>query len=231
MGKGSYMRAWWGFAMATAAVALMSSTANGFAQPLVEPPAPAPLEVGPPPAVGAVPSAPSGYLETPEGWALTVAGSNESQEAVAPLTTALTSREYLVGGTFTGTVTGHGGAELTGGSLVVGYRIGCGIIGGPVELFGTVGANPNIGPDAVIGAVEFPINGQAKINLRPGTVTLVPVGEKEFTGTEARVTVTGFRVKIDGCVGQSFLQSYATLTASTADTSDVLTYAGEVKVV
>lgn len=221
----------WTVASAAATFTLLSLPAVAGAQPAPEPPAPPPLEVPPSLPVGAVPSAPSGYLDTPEGWALTVAGSNETQEAVAPLTTALTSREYLVGGTFTGTVTGEGGTELSGGSLVVGYRIGCGIIGGPVELFGTVGANPNIGPNAVIGAVEFPINGQAKINLRPGTVTLVPVGEKAFTGTEARVTVTGFRVKIDGCVGQSFLQSYATLTASTADTSDIVTYSGEVKVV
>jgi len=67
--------------------------------------------------------------------------------------------------------------------------------------------------------------------LRPGTVTLVPVGEKKFKGGEGRVTITGFRVRVDGCVGQSFLQSYSTLTSSTADTSDIVTYVGPVKVV
>ncbi|MDN4520015.1 MULTISPECIES: MspA family porin [Mycolicibacterium] len=178
-----------------------------------------------------MPSSPPGYLATPDGWELTVAARDETQVPVAPLTTALTTREYLVGGTFTGTVTGAGSTELSGGSLVVGYRIGCGIVGGPVELFATVGANPNIGPNAVLGAVEFPVNGQAKVNLRPGTVTVVPVGEKSFKGSDVRVTVTGFRVKVDGCVGQSFLQSYATLTGSTTDTSDIVTYAGQVKVV
>lgn len=209
------------------------ATPHGVAQPAADPGVDAATDVGtpPPPSPAAVPSSAAGYLVTPDGWELTAAAKDETQEAVAPLTTALTTREYLVGGTFTGSVKGAGSTELSGGSLVVGYRIGCGIIGGPVELFGTVGANPNIGPNAVLGAVEFPINGQAKINLRPGTVTLVPVGEKSFKGGDVRVTVTGFRVKIDGCVGQSFLQSYATLTSSTTDTSDIVTYAGQVKVV
>jgi hypothetical protein len=36
---------------------------------------------------------------------LTVVGSDESEVPVAPLTTAITSREYDVSGTFTGTVT------------------------------------------------------------------------------------------------------------------------------
>jgi hypothetical protein len=35
---------------------------------------------------------------------LTVVGSDESEVPVAPLTTAITSREYDVSGTFTGTV-------------------------------------------------------------------------------------------------------------------------------
>lgn len=201
-------------------------TPQGTAQPA---PASEPLVLdGPPPAASAVASSPPGYLKTPEGWELTVAARDETHQPVAPLTTALTSREYLVGGTFTGTVTGAGSTELSGGSLVVGYRIGCGVIGGPVELLGSAGTTPRLGIDP---NVEFPLNGQIKVNLRPGTVTLVPVGEKTFTGDEARVTVTGFRVRVDGCVGQSFLQSYATFTSSTSDTSDIVTYAGQVTVV
>ncbi|MCV7366484.1 MspA protein [Mycolicibacterium duvalii] len=213
--------------LTTAAVlAAFGATPHGAAQPA---PDTEPLVLDePPPPPSAVPSSPPGTLTTPEGWELTVAAKDETHQPVAPLTTALTSREYLVGGTFTGTVTGAGSTELSGGSLVVGYRIGCGIIGGPVELLGSVGATPKffVGP-----GVEFPVNGQIKVNLRPGTVTLVPVGEKSFKGDEARVTVTGFRVRVDGCVGQSFLQSYATFTGSTADTSDIVTYAGQVTVV
>ncbi|MGE2833653.1 MspA family porin [Mycobacterium sp. SMC-4] len=207
-------------------LATFGASPHGVAQPAPETD-PVAAEAAPSPP-SAVPSSPPGYLKTPDGWELTVAAKDETHQPVAPLTTALTSREYLVGGTFTGTVTGAGSTELSGGDLVVGYRIGCGIVGGPVELLGSVGANPRLSIDP---AVEFPVNGQIKVNLRPGTVTLVPVGEKRFKGDQARVTVTGFRVRVDGCVGQSFLQSYATFTSSTADTSDIVTYAGHVTVV
>lgn len=215
-------------ALACCVLAPLGLSPTASAQPAPPPdPGIAPAAAAP----AAVPSSPSGYLKTPDGWELTAAAKDETQVAVAPLTTALTSREYIVGGTFTGTVTGQGSTALSDGSLVVGYRIGCGIIGGPVEVLTSVGANQQFDTANVLGQVVFPVNNQIKINLRPGTVTLVPVGEKKFKGNEARVTVTGFRVRVDGCVGQSFLQSYSTLTSSTTDTSDIVTYAGPVKVV
>lgn len=222
-----------GTAMVVAAlsVALCTPT-QAIAEPVLDPqPVADAAPPPPPPPNGAIAPAAAGYLQTPDGWELTVAGNDETRVAVAPLTTALTSREYLVGGTFTGTVAGEGPTALKGGSLVVGYRIGCGIVGGPVEMLGSVGATPTFGSNAVIGAVQLPVNGQIKINLRPGTVTTVPVGQKDYKGKEARVTVTGFRVRVDGCVGQSFIQSYATFKSSSADTDDIVTYAGQVTVV
>jgi len=61
--------------------------------------------LAPSPDNGAVPSGPPGVLVAPDGCVLTVVGSDESVVPVAPLTTATTSREYDVSGTFTGTVT------------------------------------------------------------------------------------------------------------------------------
>ena len=72
---------------------------------------------------------------------------------------------------------------------------------------------------------------QIKIDLKPGTVNIVPVGKKSFKGTNPRVSITGFRIKIDGCAGQSFIRSYATLTSSTDNTDDVVTYLGVTKAV
>ncbi|WP_197514793.1 MspA family porin, partial [Mycobacterium sp. 852013-50091_SCH5140682] len=56
-----------------------------------------------PVAVAPLASAEPGVVTTPDGWKLTVAATNESQLPIAPLTTAASSREYLVAGTFTGT--------------------------------------------------------------------------------------------------------------------------------
>lgn len=43
--------------------------------------------------------------------------------------------------------------------------------------------------------------------------------------------VDGFRVKIDGCVGESFIRSYAFLTRSTDVSDAVIAYYGETKAV
>jgi hypothetical protein len=45
------------------------------------------------------------------------------------------------------------------------------------------------------------------------------------------VNITGYRIKIDSCAGQSFIRSYATFTSSTDDTEDVVTYLGVTRAV
>ena len=195
------------------------------------PPAPG----GPGPA-GPVPSAPAGVLKTPDGYTLTVGGSNESMEPVAPLTGAPTSREYLVDGTFFGTVTGSGGPKLAGGSLEAGYQIGCGIAQDDIESIISAGITPGIGIPITNGSI-FPVTlspslaYQMKIDLKPGTVNIVPIDKKKYKGASPKINITGLRVKFDQCAGASFIRSYATLTSSTDDTDDVVTYIGVTKMV
>jgi hypothetical protein len=195
-------------------------------------------DAGPPPGgpAGPVPSAPPGVLKTPDGWTLTVAGSNESMESVAPLTGSPASREYLVDGKFTGSVTGGGSTKLAGGTLEAGYQIGCGILADDIESITSAGITPGIGIPLVSGSI-FPltlgasVSEQLKIDLKPGTVSIVPIDKKSFKGASPRINVTGLRVKFDLCAGQSFIRSYATLTSSTDNTDDVVTYIGVTKVV
>jgi MspA len=217
-------------------LAPLGSAPLASAEPDAAPVPPAPGVPVEAPPNGPVPSAAPGVLTTPDGWTLTATGTEESMEAVAPLTTALSSREYLVDGTFTGTIKGSGGTKLAGGTLEAGYQIGCGIVGGPVELQGGIGITPSItglGPGLTPGGAYGGtlVSGQIKIGLKPGTVNIVPVDKKSFKGTDTRVTITGFRIKVDGCVGQSFVRSYATLTSSTDNTDDVVTYMGVTKAV
>jgi hypothetical protein len=200
--------------------------------------APAANGAPPPPGgpAGPVPSAPPGVLKTPDGWVLNVVGQNESMEPVAALTGAPTSREYIVDGSFTGSVTGGGSTKLAGGSLEAGYQIGCGITQDDIESITSAGITPGLAIPLISGTI-FPVtlapslNQQIKIALKPGTVNIVPVGKKSFKGSNPRINITGFRIKIDGCAGQSFVRSYATLTSSTDNTDDVVTYLGVTKVV
>jgi hypothetical protein len=195
------------------------------------PPDPAIMPVNatnPLPPEGGVPSGPPGVLDTPDGWHLEVGGANETQLPVAPLTTAISSREYLIAGTFTGKITGGGKTKLAGGSMEAGEQIGCGIISDETEI--NPGASITPGLSAIgLPSVSAGISLQAKVYLKPGTVTTVAIDKKSFKGTSTRITITGVRVKTDQCAGQSFIRSYATLTSSTDNTDDVITYLGVTK--
>ena len=197
---------------------------------LADPPADDP---GPPPDNGVVASAEPGVVTTPDGWVLTVVGANETQLPVAPLTTATSSREYLAGGTFTGTVGGKGKTSLSGGTLEVGYQIGCGIELGQVRLVGQAGLQANFGTltGLVPTGVSVPISGKIEIHPKPGTVSTVTVDKKEYKAAPVRVTLTDTHIKVDGCVGQSFLRSYATMTSSSTDNDDIVAYYGVTKAV
>ena len=69
------------------------------------------------------------------------------------------------------------------------------------------------------------------MGLKPGLVIVVPVDKKEFKSPNPWVMISNFHVKIDGCVGQSFIRSFAVLTQVTDETDVVLSYVGVTKAV
>jgi hypothetical protein len=189
------------------------------------------------PADGWVPSADPVILNTPDGWTLGLGAKDEMQIPVAPLTTAVSSREYLSSGTFVGSLRGP---EPPRGVLEVGYQIGCGIdmsTSNGVTMAGSTGLAPGIGVGGlltgagIVPLVTAPTNGVLTVGLKPGLVIVVPVVKKEFKGPNPWVMINNFHVKIDGCVGQSFIRSYATLTRVTDESDVVLSYVGVTKAV
>ncbi|MGW4100251.1 MspA family porin [Mycobacterium sp. NPDC004974] len=236
------------FVLLTAvSLACAASVAPAWADPVVAPEVEVVADVvpapGEPAAAGLVESTAPATLKTPDGWNLTVSAADETQAAVAPLTTAVSSREYVVGGTYRGAMSGPGGGDPRG-TLEAGYQIGCGIdmsTSNGVSLTGTAGLNSSIGvlgtdvvspwPEGILPGVGANIGGGITVGLKPGIINLIPVAEKEFKGTEPWVMISNFRVKIDGCVGQSFIRSYAVLTRSTDESEAVLAWYGTTKVV
>jgi MspA len=222
---------------AVAAVCLVMSVTMApasFADPAAEPAAAATE-----PDDGRVPSNAAALLRTPDGWSLGLGAKDEQQVPVAPLTTAVSSREYLASGVFVGSLIGP---EQPRGELEVGYEIGCGIdmsTSNGVTMAGSAGVTPGIGttallPGAIAGLlplVSAPVNGVLSVGLKPGLVIVVPVVKKEFKGPNPWVMISNFHVKIDGCVGQSFIRSYATLTRETDQSDVVLSYVGVTKAV
>ena len=223
-----------------AAAALFACMSIGFAgaapvaaDPGVVPAADGPTDpvadAGPPPPVddGRVASTPPVTTKSPDGWALTVSAHDETEMPAPSLTNEAATREYIVGGTFNGSVHAPAGAGTPRGTFEVGYQIACGADTAPPGILsGNVGVVPGAG----------------LAYLAPGTVTIVPVVKKQFKGGDPWVMISGFSIKIDGginamtqletdCVGKSFIRSYATLTAST-DTSNVSqSYYGTAKVI
>ena len=178
-----------------------------------------------------------------EGVTLTISAKNETQKTAAPLTTAISTREYVVGGVFTGSVTGS--ATPPEGVFEVGYQIGCGIdmsTGGGV--FVGVSGQGALGSDAILsGPLGFNlppigifgggagITGLVGVNLKPGFVNTVLVTKKNFKGPAPEIELSNLRVKIDGCVGESFIRSYATLSRATAEVEDIVSWFGVTKAV
>jgi len=185
----------------------------------------------PPLDTGAVPSEPPVSAETLDGRTITVAAKDETQLPVAPLTTSLSSRDWIVGGTFTGETTG----SLGGGTLEVGYQIGCSVEMDRVELYGGLSGilgDTNFGQAGLIlpPSASLQVDGAFEVDAVPGTVTTVSVSSKEFKGTAARVTLRDIHINVDGCVGSSSLRSFAVLTSSSTDDDDIVAYYGVTKV-
>jgi len=230
-----------------AAVAVMVSAAPASADP--DPVTPdgstamvAAAEAAPPVDDGKVASTPPATTKAPDGATLTVSAKDETQMPAAPLTTAISTREYIVGGVYNGMV--KGSEETPKGILEVGYQIGCGIdmsTSNGVSLTGTAGISPSIGyfgldfpgvlPDGLVPAIAGNIGGGITVGLKPGIINNVPVTKKEYKGAEPWVSISNFHVKIDGCVGESFIRSYATLTKSTDQGDAILSWFGVTKAV
>jgi len=235
-----------GVAMA-AVVIVMVSAAPASADPDPVTPdgstaAVAAAEAAPPVDDGKVASTPPATTKAPDGATLTISAKDETQMPAAPLTTALSTREYIVGGVYNGTV--KGSEETPEGIFEVGYQIGCGIdmsTGGGVLLNANGGANASIGyfgldflgtlPDGLVPGVGAQLGGSVTVGLKPGIINNVPVTKKEYRGAEPWVSISNFHVRIDGCVGESFIRSYATLTKSTDQGDAILSWYGVTKAV
>ena len=221
------------------------ASADPEAEPVVDTAeaAPAPpdgaVPDGAPPPVELVESSPPATSKSPDGWTLTVSAKDETQQVIAPLTTAISTREYEVGGLFNAKMEGPGEADPPEGTFEVGYQIGCGIdmsTSNGVVMSGSLGFSPGLGlgglGTAAITGIPTgiaPISGSLAVALKPGIINVVPVSKKEFKGAAPWIQITGFRVKIDGCVGESFIRSYAFLTRSTDVSNAILGYYGVTK--
>ena len=217
------------------------TTAAAAAEPTFAPVAA--IEGVPPVDDGKVASSPPQTTISPDDWTLTISSRDETQQAVAPLTTAISTREYAVGGVFNGSLEGPGD-DVPEGVFEVGYQIGCGIdmsTSNGVSLTGTAGVSPSIQflgidasdfpVDAVLPGIGANFAGGITVGLKPGFINIVPVTKKQYKGAAPWVSISNYRIKIDGCVGESFIRSFASLTKATDEGDAILSWYGVTKAV
>lgn len=163
---------------------------------------------------------------------------------IAPLTTALSTRDYEVGGIFTGSLKGPSGAPAPAkGVLEVGYQIGCGIdmstgtgvlLNGNAGLAGgltTIGARlSQIDPGLLyLPSAGVSAGGGVGVSLKPGIV--IPITKRPTAVRSRGCGSSHQRIKIDGCVGQSFIRSFAILSKSTDEGDAIAAWYGVSKMV
>ena len=146
----------------------------------------------PPVDDGRVESTPPVTTKSPDGWTLSVSAHDETEMPVPSLTNEAATREFIVGGVFNGSVHAPAGAGAPRGTFEVGYQIACG---------GDLSTTPGIALSGSIGLL--PAAGLT-VSLKPGVVNIIPVTKKEFNGGDPWVMISGFSLKIDGCIGKSF---------------------------
>lgn len=226
----------------------LATAAPATADPPPPPPDQAVPVIEPVAATGAAPPADPAVVvsaepvstETPDGATLRISSRDETQLPAAPLTTAISSREYVVGGVFNGSVAG--GGDSPAGVFEVGYQIGCGIdmsTSNGVSLTGTAGVSPGIGfvdivppfDNFLVPSIGANLGGAITVGLKPGIIESVPVTKKRYAGAAPWISIDNFRVRIDGCVGESFIRSYAILTKSTDEGEAILSWYGTTKAV
>ena len=238
--------------VAVVAVAIIASGGTASADP-ADPAGPdiqpvAAAEAAPHPVDdGKVVSPPPDTTKAMDGWTISVGGKDETQLVIAPLTTAVSSREYEVGGTFFAALKNPSGVPAPAkGVLEVGYQIGCGIdmtTGTGVLLGGTGGASAGLttlGPVSLFvnpaAALLLPnagvnIGGSVAVSLKPGVVNVVPITKKAFGSSDPWVWVSHQRIKIDGCVGQSFIRSFAVVSKTSDEGDAIAAWYGATKMV
>jgi len=198
-------------------VGAVDSPTPGGAVPAADPGAP-PDPAAPPVDDGRVESSPPANTKSPDGWSLTVSAHDETEMPVPSLTDEAATRELIVGGVFNSAIQGPAGAKPPAGTFEVGYQIACG---------GDLSTTPGVMLSANLGLLP---GAGVSVSIKPGVVNIIPVTKKEFKGTDPWVMISGYSLKIDGCIGKSVIRSYATLTKST-DTSDVIvSYYGQTRI-
>jgi hypothetical protein len=166
---------------------------------------------------------------TDDGWQLNLDATELTANPMSNLANSPFSREgeftAKVAGTITGTGTENVQSAVVEQYLIVGCQIDVSS-GATLGLTASIGPNVGVsigatGPSANAG-LSASVGPSIQTTIKPGTITEIPLGKKEFQRNRASVTVKRVHIKVDGCMGPTSIRSGARMSVSTATADDTL---------
>jgi hypothetical protein len=172
--------------------------------------------------------------DTDDGWHLSAALTRMTINSVPNMAATAFTREGFVTGKAATTIDGNGGAAVNSGTLVMGLQLGCQVDlseGGSLGVDADAGINPSFSNGSNLLNIIGPyadIEGNASINLLPGTITNLGLGKKELKGRTGEIVVHDAHVKVDGCGGQVAVRFFATAMIDTDKSDDSVNAYGDI---
>jgi hypothetical protein len=172
--------------------------------------------------------------DTDDGWHLSAGLTRMTINSVPNMAATAFTREGFVTGKAAATIDGNGGVAVNSGTLVMGLQLGCQVDlseGGSVGVDADAGISPGFGSGGNLLNVLGPyadIEGNASINLLPGTITNLGLGKKELKGRTGEIVVHDAHVKVDACGGQVSVRFFATAMIDTDKSDDSVNAYGDI---
>jgi hypothetical protein len=172
--------------------------------------------------------------DTDDGWRLSAALSRMTINSVPNMAATAFTREGFVTGKAAATIDGNGTIPVNSGTLVLGLQLGCQVDlseGGSLDVGADAGISPGFNNGSNLLNVIGPyadIDGDASINLLPGTITNLGLGKKALKGRTAEIVVHDAHVKIDGCGGQVAVRFFTSVVMDTDTSQDSVNAYGDI---
>jgi hypothetical protein len=172
--------------------------------------------------------------DTDDGWHLSAALTRMTINSVPNMAATAFTREGFVTGKAEATIAGNGAIAVNSGTLVLGLQLGCQIDlseGGSLDVGADAGISPGFGSGGNLLNVIGPyadVNGDASINLLPGTITNLGLGKKELKGPAGEIVIHDAHVKVDACGGQVAVRFFASVMIDTDKSDDSVNAYGDI---
>jgi hypothetical protein len=164
--------------------------------------------------------------DTDDGWHLSAALTRMAINSVPNMAATAFTREGYVTGKAAATIDGNGAIAVNSGTLVLDLSEG-----GSLSVGADAGISPSFNNGGNLLNVIGPyaeVNGNASINLLPGTITNLGLGKKALKGRTGEIVIHDAHVKVDACGGQVSIRFFASVMIDTDKSDDSVNAYGDI---